>query len=166
MAAVFVYAPIDRLQGPVQRVFYLHLALAWNAYLAFTVVLVASVAYLVKGDDRWDRLGRASDLGYLMLRTYVTDQRRGARFAAVLGILGFLDIPIVHQAVTWWRGMHPESSIGRAMAGVESMPATVVHTLLLSLVAFVVFFCWLLQRRYQLECLRAELELELERREE
>src|SRR4029434_1821662 len=54
------YAPTERVQGIVQRVFYFHVPMAWTAYLAFFVVLVASIAYLWKRDMRWDALARSS----------------------------------------------------------------------------------------------------------
>src|SRR5574337_309809 len=50
-------------------------------------------------------------LGYLMLRTLVDDPSRGATFCAVLGILGFLDIPIIHMSVVWWRTLHQPASM-------------------------------------------------------
>jgi heme exporter protein C len=197
LAAIFLYAPTERLQGPVQRVFYLHLPMAWIAYLAFFIVFLGSLLFLWKRDERWDRLARSSAevgvlfttlvlltgsiwarpvwgtwwswdarltttlvlwfiyLGYLMLRSYVDDQQRAARYAAVLGIIGFLDVPIIHQSVTWWRTLHPEPVV--LAPGGPAMPITMLQTLGLSLVAFTVLFCWLLQLRYQVESLRAEL---------
>ncbi|MEV6842762.1 cytochrome c biogenesis protein CcsA [Actinoplanes sp. NPDC051411] len=53
-------APPDAAQGQAQRLMYLHVPAAWTAYLAFFVVLVAGVAYLIWGDERWDRAGRAA----------------------------------------------------------------------------------------------------------
>ncbi|MEE9239579.1 MAG: cytochrome c biogenesis protein CcsA, partial [bacterium] len=46
-------------------------------------------------------------VGYLMLRAYMTDPDQRARFSAVLGIVGFIDVPIVHMSVKWWRTLHP-----------------------------------------------------------
>src|SRR5262245_20306517 len=60
MLATFGYAPTERVQGDVQRIFYLHLPLACISYLAFFVVCVSSIAYLVRRELRWDRLARAS----------------------------------------------------------------------------------------------------------
>jgi heme exporter protein C len=94
-------------------------------------------------------------VGYLILRSYVADERRGARYAAVLGIVGFLDVPIVHQSVTWWRGQHPGPIV--TAPGGPAMPAEMFQTLLLSLLAFTLLFAWLLQQRYRLEALRSEL---------
>src|SRR5438552_4058166 len=43
--AIFVYAPTERVMGHVQRIFYVHVSLAWLSYLAFLVVFVCSVVY-------------------------------------------------------------------------------------------------------------------------
>jgi heme exporter protein C len=55
-----VVAPPDAVQGEAQRWMYLHVPAAWTAYLAYFVVLVSGVAYLIWGDERWDRAGRAA----------------------------------------------------------------------------------------------------------
>ncbi len=52
----FLWAPTEATMGDVQRVLYFHVPLAWVAFLAFFVVLVGSVLYLWKREDRWDRL--------------------------------------------------------------------------------------------------------------
>jgi heme exporter protein C len=46
-------------------------------------------------------------ISYLLLRTYSEDRAQQARFCAVLGIVAFLDVPIVYFSVKWWRGVHP-----------------------------------------------------------
>src|SRR5207245_987754 len=45
--------------------------------------------------------------GYLLLRRLAEPGRQAARFAAVVGIFGFIDVPVVHFSVTWWRTVHP-----------------------------------------------------------
>jgi heme exporter protein C len=40
----------------------------------------------------------------LLVRGYAESEEQGARFAAVLGIVAALDVPIIHKAVDWWRG--------------------------------------------------------------
>ena len=59
-AAIFLYAPTDWLQGPVQRIFYLHVSSAIAAYGCFTVVLLGGVIFLRTENyaaDRWARAG-------------------------------------------------------------------------------------------------------------
>lgn len=46
-------------------------------------------------------------VAYILVRRYTDDRDQQARFAAVLGIVGALDIWIVYRSVTWWRGLHP-----------------------------------------------------------
>lgn len=44
----------------------------------------------------------------LMLRSYAENRELGARLAAIVGIVAAVDVPIIHKAVEWWRGQHPE----------------------------------------------------------
>jgi len=44
---------------------------------------------------------------YILVRRYTDNRDQRARFAAVLGIVGALDVPIVYRSITWWRGLHP-----------------------------------------------------------
>jgi heme exporter protein C len=60
LAAIFFYTPTERLQGEVQRIFYVHLPLAIGAFLAFGVVFAASVLYLWRRDARYDVWARSS----------------------------------------------------------------------------------------------------------
>ena len=179
------------------RIIYFHVPIAWDAYLAFLVVFVASIQVLRTGDLRWDAWARASAevglvftslalltgslwgkpiwgtwwawdarmtttlilwflyLAYLMLRSYVEDEGRAARYAAVLGIIGFVDVPINYLSVTWWRTLHPDIAIVRA-AG-PAMPSFMVEILLLSLVAFTLLYVALLLQRVQLERARRQV---------
>lgn len=62
-----ILAPADAAQGAAQRLMYLHVPAAWVAYLAFATVLAASVAHLIGGDLRWDRVARAgAEIGVLL----------------------------------------------------------------------------------------------------
>jgi heme exporter protein C len=45
--------------------------------------------------------------GYLMVRQLAEPGRQAPRFAAVVGIFGFVDVPVVHFSVTWWNTVHP-----------------------------------------------------------
>ncbi|MCZ6891157.1 MAG: cytochrome C assembly protein, partial [Chloroflexi bacterium] len=54
LALIFMWAPTERVMGQVQRIFYFHVPIAWVAFLAFTIVFVASILYLWKGHRRWD----------------------------------------------------------------------------------------------------------------
>ena len=100
-------------------------------------------------------------VGYLMLRAYVGADEKRARYAAVLGIVGALDIPLIHFAVEWWRGQHPTAIVvtpeGPKLAGSLFPP------LLVSLIAFTLLYIFVMIVRVRLEQQRDQLaELEME----
>ncbi len=91
-------------------------------------------------------------LAYLIIRSYVAEEGRRARFAAVIGIIGFIDIPIVVLSTTLWRGIHPGPVIFEG--GLE--PA-MLQTLLVSITAFTVLFFYLLKEKVSIKIVEAEL---------
>jgi len=60
LVMAFAVAPRETSQGNVQRIMYVHPPLAWVAYVAFAVVAVASIVYLVRRRPAADRLAHAS----------------------------------------------------------------------------------------------------------
>jgi heme exporter protein C len=93
-------------------------------------------------------------LGYLLLRSVVDDPERGATYAAVLGIMGALDVPIIHFSVQWWRTLHQPATVLRPQA--PTMDGAMLVALFLNVAAFVCTFAYLAARRYRLLTLEAE----------
>lgn len=63
---VFLYAPIDKVMGVTQKIFYYHLPLAWYSFFSFFLVFLASIMYLYQRHHRWDRLAVcAAELGVI-----------------------------------------------------------------------------------------------------
>lgn len=196
--AVFLYAPTERTMGDVQRIFYFHVASWWVAFLAFAVVFIGSVAYLITRERSFDNLALAgAEIGvvfttmglitgplwakpawgifwtwdarlttalvlwliyvsYLMLRRYVADEAKRANLAAVAGIVGFVDVPIVYFSIRWWRTQHPQPVI---MGGPESgLHPHMAQALMVSLVAFLFLFLWLLDKRISIERSQQEVD--------
>lgn len=58
--AIFVYAPVEKTMGIVQKIFYLHVPAAFLAFLAFFITFIASILYLIKRDLKWDRIASCS----------------------------------------------------------------------------------------------------------
>ena len=54
------FTPIEALQGPAQKIYYVHPTSAWVAFLAFGIVALASIGYLWMKDLRLDRLAESS----------------------------------------------------------------------------------------------------------
>ena len=91
-------------------------------------------------------------LGYLALRRAVIDPDQRARRSAIMGIVAFVQIPIVYESVNWWRSLHQTSSR-------DSIDTPLRITLLLAVVAFTFVYAALLQRRLELARLEEQLEI-------
>ncbi len=145
---VWVYAPMEVVMGVVQKIFYLHVPLAWWAFVCFFGVFVASIGVLWRKSLRshavagvlaevgvllaglalvtgalwgkaawntwwtWDpRLTTTLVLwfvyaGYLALRA-ADFGARGPVVCAVVGIVAFVDVPLVFLSARLWRSIHP-----------------------------------------------------------
>jgi len=189
-AAIFLFAPTDALQGPVQRIFYLHVSAAIAAYGCFAVVLVGGIIYLRNGSLVADRFARAGALvglvfttvtlvmgmlwakpiwgtywtwdarltstlvlwiiyaGYLLVRRLAEPGRQAARFAAVVGIFGFIDVPVVHFSVTWWRTVHPGPIIVN-----DALPPEMLATFFFTMACTLVLAAVMIGIRYRIEAL-------------
>jgi heme exporter protein C len=90
-------------------------------------------------------------VGYLMLRSLIEDEGRAATSAAVLGIIGFFDIPLIHMSVYWWRTLHQPPSILRP----DKAPWDNVHPAMLA--ALAINFCGFLLLYFYLLSLRIRL---------
>jgi heme exporter protein C len=192
-AAIFLFAPTDALQGPVQRIFYLHVSAAIAAYGCFGVVLIGGAVYLRNASATADRLARAGALvgllfttvtlvmgmlwakpiwgtywtwdarltstlvlwiiyaGYLLVRRLAEPGRQAARFAAVVGIFGFIDVPIVHFSVTWWRTVHPGPVIVN-----DALPPQMLLAFFVTMACTLVLAGVMIAIRYRIETLMDE----------
>jgi heme exporter protein C len=57
---VIFFTPLEALQGPAQKILYVHAPAAWVAFMAFGLVAVASGLYLWLREDRLDRIAESS----------------------------------------------------------------------------------------------------------
>lgn len=80
---------------------------------------------------------------YLMLRSMSVTGDQGARYAAVLGIVGAVDIPIINRSVYWWRTIHPAVLVTRE-GGSGLADTRMQATLGICFLAFLLLFLWLL----------------------
>jgi len=85
--------------------------------------------------------------GYLVLRALADDTPETARLAAVVGIVGALDVPIIIVSVRLWRTIHPAVLVTRQGShGLED--PRMIATLLVAMAAFTAFFLWLFWLRF------------------
>src|SRR5687768_8494927 len=57
---VFFFTPTEAIQGPAQKIYYIHVPSAWVAFLAFFLVALTSALYLALREDRLDRIAESS----------------------------------------------------------------------------------------------------------
>lgn len=93
-------------------------------------------------------------LGYMMGRNAVEDIDRRAKVSAVIGIAGFVDVPIVFMAIRWWRTQHP---LLLTREGMGLAPPMVV-ALFVCLAAFTLLYGYLLLYRVRLGLIENDLE--------
>jgi heme exporter protein C len=93
-------------------------------------------------------------LAYVMVRSYA-EEPRGPRYAAVVGIVAFFDVPVVYLSSYWWRTLHPPAAIGPLAQ--QQPSSSIVWLLLVSLLAFTVFYAFLVRVRTEIEDTEAAL---------
>lgn len=97
-------------------------------------------------------------VGYFLVRNVSENPERGRRFAAVVGILGALNIPLIHVSVLWFRSLHPQPVVARVDG--PSLHPDMLTTVLTGLGAFTLVFLALFMVRYAVGRLEAEVEAE------
>ncbi len=121
----------------------------WGTYWQWDARLTTSILLFV------------TYLGYLALRRLPADPMVRSRRAAVMALISFVNVPIVHYSVDWWRTLHQKASlsVGRR----PEITGEMYWTLLYSTVAVTIVAAWLIIHRYRvirLEELRDEEALE------
>jgi heme exporter protein C len=191
--AALIYAPTERIEGDMQRMFYLHVPAAFTMFLAYGIMTLASVIYLVRREDRWDEAAAAAAsvatlfgtvvlltgpvwakpiwgtwwtwdarltstlvlwlilIAYQMLRQYGGSPEQVARYCAVLAVIGFADLPIIHYSVKWWRTMHPDPKIMTEGSIGQGLAPSMLLAFALGMLATLLFFGVVLGLRLQLE---------------
>lgn len=191
---VFNWVPPIKASNPTeqtaQRIFYYHVASAWNGFFAFFVVFLASIMYLWKKDRKWENIAVASAevgtlfmtivlitgpiwakptwgiwwtwdarltsslvlwliyVAYLFLRRYLPDGTRRANLSAVVGIIGFVDVPLVWYSIRWWETQHPSAVLAGGKKG--SLAPEMLFTLLFCVGVFTILYFLLMQRRIEI----------------
>jgi len=123
-----VFGAIMLVSGPLWA------RIAWGAYWTWeprlTLTLLLWFVYV----------------GYFLLRGSVSDRQRGRRLAAVVAVVGALDIPLIHVSVSWFRSLHPEAVVVKP--GGPTLPPDMLATLLVAAGGFALLFLGLFALRY------------------
>jgi len=92
-------------------------------------------------------------VSYLMLRRF-SSSGQTPQIAAVLAVLGALDVPLVYFSIWFFRTQHPQPVIG----GGGSIDPRMLHVLLINWAAFSCLAALMFWSRYRLEVLKREVE--------
>jgi heme exporter protein C len=82
-------------------------------------------------------------MGYFMVREFGGPYERASRYAAIIGILALIDIPLILSAVTWWAPevqSHPQMEMAQ-------QPSTILKVFFFSLFSFTLILIYLLLYR-------------------
>ncbi len=182
---IFFFTPMIPEQHWAQKIFYLHVPIAWNGFLSYFIVMIAGIQYLRTHETKWDNLGVAAAeigtffislvlitgpiwatpiwgkpwvweprltttlilfliyVGYFMVRQFGGHLERVARYNAVIGILAFLDVPLIFYSVKLWAPqyqLHPQVEIAQ-------QSSEIVYPFLFSLFTFMILNVLMLRYR-------------------
>jgi len=191
----FIYAPVEKVMGPVQKIFYFHVASAWIAFFSFFVTFICSIFLLATNRYIFDDIASSSAeigiifcsivlitgpiwakpiwgtwwtwdprltttlilwfiyVGYLMLRKFIEEEDKRAKFSAAVGIVGFIDVPIVFLSIRWWRTIHPNV----LQKGGGGLHPDMVTSLIISVVAFTFLYLMLLNKSLKIKSLERKV---------
>jgi heme exporter protein C len=93
-------------------------------------------------------------VGYLAVRNLNLAPNQRNKISAWVAILAFVDVPIVHYSVDWWRSLHQSATITRINPTIDGM---MLFSLMLGFVVFAVLYSWLLMHRFRLAWLEEQV---------
>ena len=86
-------------------------------------------------------------VGYLMVRAYAPTPSQAARYSAVMGVISFIDVPIVYLSAVWWRNIiHPNLYLG-PLAEEGSLEPRMEAAVIFSLLTFTFLLAYLVWER-------------------
>ncbi len=94
-------------------------------------------------------------LGYMALVNAFDDPARGAKAAAVLALVGFVNVPIIKFSVDWWNSLHQPASVLKL--GGPSIHPSMLAPLLLMALAFTTYYFWVLLVRLRAEIISGKI---------
>ena len=163
LISIIFLTPMVPDQEWAQKIFYLHVPIAWSGFLSYFFVMLSGVAYLISRNLKYDRIGHAAAeigtiftglvlltgpiwatpiwgkpwiweprlvttlvlfviyAGYFILRNIGIYRQRVALVSAMIGIIAFLDIPIIFMSVDFWAAeiqSHPQVEMNKQPSGI------------------------------------------------
>ncbi len=95
-------------------------------------------------------------MGYVMMRDYIYDPLKRGMLSAVIGIIGFLNVPFVYMSIRWWRTQHPQPVMGGDEG--SGLDPDMRLTLFISLGAFTLLYIFLMRQIIRIERIQDEVD--------
>lgn len=132
-----VFCTIVLLTGPIWARPIWNAWWSWDARLTTTLIL-----WLIY-------------VAYLFIRPFTENEIKGAKAAAVFGIIGFIDVPIVYMSIHWWRTIHPQAVIG----GKEgSLDPVMLKALIVSIIGFTFLYFLIIMLNISISLVKEEID--------
>ena len=100
-------------------------------------------------------------LGYIALAGAEKERGGEGRLAALFGLVGAINLPIIHYSVLWWRTLHQGQSI--SIAGGSSIDKSILWPLPLTTIGFTCIFAAVVLMRMRAELAQAKAEARMRR---
>ncbi len=94
-------------------------------------------------------------VGYLALRRVPSAIESRAKRSAIAALIAFVDVPIVHFSVNWWRTLHQQATVFTPSLNAH-IHGVMAFTLWWGVLAFTLLYIYLLDKRYRLEALEED----------
>jgi heme exporter protein C len=94
-------------------------------------------------------------LGYLALRRAILDPVSRGKQSAILGIIAFINVPIVHYSVDWWRSLHQTATVASLDPQIDGLR---LFALMFGMIVALMLYVWLMMHRFRLAFAEAALE--------
>jgi heme exporter protein C len=99
-------------------------------------------------------------LGYIALAAAERERGGEGRIAAIYGLVGAINLPIIHYSVLWWRTLHQGSSIGVTGSSIDN---SLLWPLPLSMVGFTCLLASVVLMRIRAELAESKVEARMRR---
>jgi heme exporter protein C len=99
-------------------------------------------------------------VGYLAVRRVSSEPSARARMSAIVGLVAFTDVPIVHFSVVWWHTLHQPATVLRPGLATPTVSPSMGWTLALGFVSFTLVYVWMLIQRYRIAALEDRVDEE------
>lgn len=161
---IYVSMAIAGIIGLVWQIRQAHLSILAMAPIGMVFTFLALVTGAVWGKPMWGtwwvwdaRLTSSLILfflylGVIALYSAFQDRATGMKAAAILSIVGVINIPIIHFSVEWWNTLHQGASITKFEK--PSIATPMLIPLILCIFGFMALTIWFTLVRYRVELLR------------